>query len=284
MSLLALTSKSFGLLSLRSVVDSTASQATAAFFSSGAGGKVDVTMPPRPGGPYFMYLNNRFKPFRQEYPSLTMNEATRKIGEEWRTLPAEKKAVYQDQFLSKKAEYEKQVAALNARAKTDPAVKQALDDLKQEKRERRASLAVNRIKKEMKEAGIASLQAPNAYAMFFADQYYKLSSSGSSFEDTGRTLGVKWKAMDAAARKVYEDRAAAEKAQLKAKVKENQELVDKYKKAKKVEQIAKAGPPPPPAPKLAAAAKKTAKAASSKKKVAASPKKAAASPKKVAKK
>merc|ERR1712019_1488 len=218
-------------------------------------------------------------------------EVSKKAGEMWKSLSAEKKKVYEDKAIKAKTEY----AAYIAKIKDTDAFKAYKDEkaiARKKKLKRSVKIAMGKVPRDK------SLKKPlSGYMLWFKDA--RKTIKGKNVAEVGKKAGEMWKGMSADKKKTYGDRALEAKkkysafvatgkgaAALKAykdgiaKAKAPLLAKDGKLKAKKAAAKAKA--------KAKAAAKKEKKKAAKAKKVAAkaakAEKKKAAKAKKAAKK
>eukprot|EP00250_Pteridium_aquilinum_P033800 c6328_g1_i1 orf=252-647(+) len=76
--------------------------------------KKDPNKPKRPPTPFFIYLEEFRKIFKEEHPDVKgVSEVARACGEKWKVMSAQEKAPYEAKGVQRRAEYEKTLAAYN---------------------------------------------------------------------------------------------------------------------------------------------------------------------------
>merc|ERR1711870_16204 len=198
-------------------------------------------------------------------------EVSKKAGEMWKALAAEKKKIYEDRASKAKAEY----AAYITKVKDTDAFKAYKGELavaRKKKLKRSVKSAMRKVPMD------ASLKRPlSGYMLWFKDA--RKTIKGKNIAEVSKKAGEMWKGLAADKKKTYGDRAAEAKKKYAAYVatgkgaaalKAYKEGIAKAKaplKAKDEKAMAK---------KAAAKAKAKAKAAAKREKVKAEAKKAAA--------
>lgn len=76
--------------------------------------KKDPNKPKRPPTPFFIYLEEFRKIFKEQHPNVKgVSEVARACGEKWKDMSAQEKAPYEAKGAQRRAEYEKTLAAYN---------------------------------------------------------------------------------------------------------------------------------------------------------------------------
>merc|ERR1712217_525689 len=220
------------------------------------------------------------KDTRKSIKGKNVAEISKKAGEMWKSLPAEKKKVYEDRASKAKAEY----AGYIAKVKDTDAFKAYKGELavaRKKKLKRSVKIAMHKVPMD------ASLKRPlSGYMLWFKDTLKSIK--GKNVAEIGKKAGEMWKSLPADKKKTYGDRALEAKKKYSAYVATGKgaAALKAYKDG-----IAKAKAPllakdgKAKAKKAAAKAKAKAKAAAKKEKAkAAKAKKVAAKAAKAAKK
>merc|ERR1711904_336606 len=130
-------------------------------------------------------------------------EVSKKAGEMWKALAAEKKKIYEDRAIKAKAEY----AAYIAKIKDTEGFKAYKDEL--------AAARKKRLKRSVKSAMRkvpmdASLKRPlSGYVLWFKDA--RKTIKGKNIAEVSKKAGEMWKGLAADKKKTYGDRAAEAK-------------------------------------------------------------------------
>merc|ERR1712087_266003 len=228
----------------------------------------------RPLSGYFTWLKDNRKTIKGK----NVAEVAKKAGGMWKSLPADKKKIYEDRASKAKTEY----AAYIAKIKDTEGFKAYKDELamKRKKRlKRSAKIAMHKVPMD------ASLKRPlSGYMLWFKDA--RKTIKGKNVAEVGKKAGEMWKSLAAEKKKTFADRAQEAQKKYAAYISTGKgaAALKAYK-----EGIAKAKAPllakdeTAKAKKAAAKAKAKAKAAAKKERVkAAKAKKAAAKKEKAA--
>merc|ERR1712066_19923 len=228
------------------------------------------------GSGYFAWLKDNRKTIKGK----NVAEVAKKAGGMWKSLPADKKKVYEDRASKAKTEY----AAYIAKVKDTDAFKTYKDEkaiARKKKLKRSVKIAMHKVPMDK------SLKKPlSGYMLWFKDA--RKTIKGKNVAEVGKKAGEMWKSMSADKKKPFADKAAAAQKTYATYVATGKgaAALNAYK-----EGIAKAKAPllakdgKLKAKKAAAKAKAKAKAAAKKEKVkAAKAKKVAAKAAKAAKK
>jgi len=166
-----------------------------AFFSVHADAALDRSKLKRPLTSYFTWL----KDTRKSIKGKNIAEVGKKAGEMWKSLPADKKKVYEDRAAKAKTEY----AAYIAKIKDTEGFKAYKDELavKQKKRLKRSvKIAMHKVPMD------ASLKRPlSGYMLWFKDA--RKTIKGKNIAEVGKKAGEMWKSLPADKKKPYGDRA-----------------------------------------------------------------------------
>merc|ERR1712014_313757 len=137
-------------------------------------------------------------------------EVSKKAGEMWKSLSAEKKKVFEDQAIKAKKEY----AAYIAKVKDTDAFKAHKEKLavaRKKKLKRSVKSAMRKVKMD------ASLKRPlSGYMLWFKDT--RKSIKGKNIAEVGKKAGEMWKSLPADKKKTYGDRALEAKKKYSAYV------------------------------------------------------------------
>merc|ERR1711879_661660 len=220
------------------------------------------------------------KDSRKTIKGKNVADVAKKAGEMWKSLPADKKKLYEDRAIKAKTEY----AAYIAKIKDTEGFKAYKDELaikRKKKLKRSVKIAMHKVPMDK------SLKKPlSGYMLWFKDA--RKTIKGKNVAEVGKKAGEMWKSMSADKKKTFADRAQEAKKKYAAYVATGKGAAafkaykDGIAKAK-APLLAKDGKAA--AKKAAAKAKAKAKAAAKKEKAkAAKAKKVAAKAAKAAKK
>merc|ERR1719410_163381 len=149
----------------------------------------------RPLSPYFAWL----KESRKGIKGKNIAEIAKKAGEMWKSLPADKKKVYEDRATKAKAEY----AAYIAKVKDTEAFagyKKELAIARKKKLRRSVKSAMRKVPMD------ASLKRPlSGYMLWFKDA--RKTIKGKNIAEVSKKAGEMWKGLAADKKKTYGDRA-----------------------------------------------------------------------------
>merc|ERR1711912_88879 len=130
-------------------------------------------------------------------------DVAKKAGEMWKSLPADKKKVYEDRASKAKAEY----AAYIAKVKDTEGFKAFKDELavaRKKKLKRSVKSAMRKVPMD------SSLKRPlSGYMLWFKDT--RKTIKGKNIAEVSRKAGEMWKGLAADKKKIYGDRAAEAK-------------------------------------------------------------------------
>jgi len=167
---------------------------------------LDAAKLKRPLSGYFTWLKDN----RKSIKGKNVAEVSKKAGEMWKSLSAEKKKVFEDQAVKAKKEY----AAYIAKVKdTDAfkAYKEKLAVARKKKLKRSVKSAMRKVKMD------ASLKRPlSGYMLWFKDT--RKSIKGKNIAEVGKKAGEMWKSLPADKKKTYADRALEAKKKYSAYV------------------------------------------------------------------
>lgn len=157
-------------------------------------------VPKKPISAFFYYLRD----FRHQHPNYTCTEASKRGGQAWKQMPDEAKQPYFQEALQSKKEYEAEIASLS---------KTVVDDIRKMKVERMTEKALRKAKSAKKklEDDLNKPKAPpNAYVLFLKDQSKKIKERDptANMRHIVKEVGIEWKSLDEATRRMYEERAA----------------------------------------------------------------------------
>merc|ERR1712107_905699 len=156
--------------------------------------KMDASLK-RPLSGYMLW----FKDTRKSIKGKNVAEVAKKAGEMWKSLPADKKKLYEDRAIKAKTEY----AAYIAKIKDTEGFKAYKDELamKRKKRLKRSvKIAMHKVPMD------ASLKRPlSGYMLWFKDA--RKTIKGKNIAEVGKKAGEMWKGLPADKKKVYGDRA-----------------------------------------------------------------------------
>merc|ERR1712048_966644 len=160
----------------------------------------------RPLSGYFTWL----KDTRKSIKGKNVAEVSKKAGEMWKSLSAEKKKVYEDRAVKAKTEY----AAYIAKMKDTDAFKAYKGELaaaRQKKLKRSVKIAMHKVPMD------TSLKKPlSGYMLWFKDA--RKSIKGKNVAEVGKKAGEMWKSLPADKKKTYGDRALEAKKKYSAYV------------------------------------------------------------------
>merc|ERR1711972_685958 len=170
-------------------------------FTLPADAALDRSKLKRPLSGYFAWL----KDSRKSIKGKNVAEVSKKAGEMWKSLSAEKKKIYEDRAIKAKAEY----AAYIAKVKETDAFKAYKGELaaaRKKKLKRSVKSAMRKVKMD------ASLKRPlSGYMLWFKDT--RKSIKGKNVAEVGKKAGEMWKSLTADKKKTYVDRAVKAKAE-----------------------------------------------------------------------
>merc|ERR1712087_343550 len=149
----------------------------------------------RPLSGYFTWLKDNRKTIKGK----NVAEVAKKAGGMWKSLPADKKKIYEDRASKAKTEY----AAYIAKIKDTEGFKAYKDELamKRKKRLKRSvKIAMHKVPMD------ASLKRPlSGYMLWFKDA--RKTIKGKNVAEVGKKAGEMWKSMPADKKKAFADRA-----------------------------------------------------------------------------
>jgi len=167
---------------------------------------LDAAKLKRPLSGYFTWLKDN----RKSIKGKNVAEVSKKAGEMWKSLSADKKKAFEDRAVKAKAEY----AAYIAKVKdTDAfkAYKEKLAVARKKKLKRSVKSAMRKVKMD------ASLKRPlSGYMLWFKDT--RKSIKGKNIAEVGKKAGEMWKSLPADKKKTYADRALEAKKKYSAYV------------------------------------------------------------------
>merc|ERR1719392_483814 len=144
-----------------------------------------------------------FKDSRKTIKGKNVAEVGKKAGEMWKSLPAEKKKVYEERATKAKTEY----AAYIAKVKETDAFKSYKGELavaRKKKLKRSVKSAMRKVPMD------SSLKRPlSGYMLWFKDT--RKSIKGKNIAEAGKKAGEMWKSLPADKKKTYADRAGEAK-------------------------------------------------------------------------
>merc|ERR1711877_13345 len=147
---------------------------------------------------------------RKSIKGKNVAEVSKKAGEMWKSLSAEKKKVYEDQAIKAKKEY----AAYIAKVKDTDAFKAYKGELavaRKKKLKRSVKSAMRKVPMD------TSLKRPlSGYMLWFKDT--RKSIKGKNVAEVGKKAGEMWKSLPADKKKTYADRALEAKKKYSAYV------------------------------------------------------------------
>merc|ERR1712064_208380 len=156
---------------------------------------LDAAKLKRPLSGYFTWLKDN----RKSIKGKNVAEVSKKAGEMWKSLSAEKKKVFEDQAIKAKKEY----AAYTAKVKDTEAFKAYKGELaaaRKKKLKRSVKSAMRKVKMD------SSLKRPlSGYMLWFKDT--RKSIKGKNIAEVGKKAGEMWKGLPADKKKTYGDRA-----------------------------------------------------------------------------
>merc|ERR1711920_700525 len=172
----------------------------------GADAALDRAKLKRPLSGYFTWL----KDSRKSIKGKNVAEVSKKAGEMWKSLSAEKKKVYEDRASKAKTEY----AAYIAKIKDTDAFKAYKGELavaRKKKLRRSVKSAMRKVPMD------SSLKRPlSGYMLWFKDT--RKSIKGKNVAEVGKKAGEMWKSLPADKKKTYGDRALEAKKKYSAYV------------------------------------------------------------------
>merc|ERR1711920_429827 len=172
----------------------------------GADAALDRAKLKRPLSGYFTWL----KDSRKSIKGKNVAEVSKKAGEMWKSLSAEKKKVYEDRASKAKTEY----AAYIAKIKDTDAFKAYKGELtvaRKKKLRRSVKSAMRKVPMD------SSLKRPlSGYMLWFKDT--RKSIKGKNIAEVGKKAGEMWKSLPADKKKTYGDRALEAKKKYSAYV------------------------------------------------------------------
>merc|ERR1711904_686286 len=135
-------------------------------------------------------------------------EVSKKAGEMWKSLSADKKKAYEDRAVKAKAEY----VAYIAKVKDSEGFKAYKDELAVARKKR----LKRSVKSAMRKVPMdSSLKRPlSGYMLWFKDT--RKSIKGKNIAEVSKKAGEMWKSLPADKKKIYEDRASKAKAEYTA--------------------------------------------------------------------
>jgi len=163
--------------------------------------------PKKPMSGYFIYTQEKRDAVQKELGVKDFGPVTKCLSERWKTLAAAEKTLFEKKAADLKAQYEKDIAAFKA---AGGVVGQA----RKEKRDAKADKAA---KKAKKEANADKPKGPvgGAYGQFLAmnrADIAKAVPAGSAVTAVSKLAGVRFKALSAKEKAVYEAKYQEKKA------------------------------------------------------------------------
>jgi len=172
--------------------------------------KKDANAPKRPLSGYFQFTAVARKQLVADNPDLKMTEVGSKLAEAWKQLTDEEKAPYTAKYKADKEVYDRKLAAY----KLTPEYAEYQE----------AKKAFNKKKKAGAKKADLKAMTPNmpkrpqsGFFLYVSDNRARakseleVSNPGFKITEVTKKLGADWKAMDEAAKKPYQDKAAAAK-------------------------------------------------------------------------
>merc|ERR1712003_249262 len=160
----------------------------------------------RPLSGYFAWLKDNRKTIKGK----NVAEVAKKAGGMWKSLPADKKKVYEDRASKAKTEY----AAYIAKIKDTDAFKTYKDEkavARKKKLKRSVKIAMHKVPMDK------SLKKPlSGYMLWFKDA--RKTIKGKNVAEVGKKAGEMWKSLSADKKKTYGDRALEAKKKYSAYV------------------------------------------------------------------
>merc|ERR1711877_110266 len=164
-------------------------------FTLQADAALDRSKLKRPLSGYFTWLKDN----RKSIKGKNVAEVAKKAGAMWKSLPADKKKVYEDRATKARTEY----AAYIAKIKDTDAFKTYKDEkavARKKKLKRSVKIAMHKVPMD------AGLKKPlSGYMLWFKDA--RKTIKGKNIAEVGKKAGEMWKGMSADKKKPFADKA-----------------------------------------------------------------------------
>lgn len=203
--------------------------------------KKDANAPKRPLSGYFQFTAVARKQLVAENPDLKMTEVGSKLAQAWKQLTDDEKAPYSAKYKADKVVYDRKLAAY----KLTPEYEEYQVAKKAFNKKKKAGAA----KANLKAMTPNMPKRPQSgYFLYVADNRARakasleVSNPGYKITEVTKKLGAEWQAMDVAAKKQYQDKAAVAK-------KVYQDAMDDYKLTEEYQAYLVAKNPPKKAKK-----------------------------------
>ncbi|CAK0872247.1 unnamed protein product, partial [Prorocentrum cordatum] len=179
-------------------------------FGQRAGMAAELEEPKKPQNPYWIWLSENREALAKEAGSGKAPVIGKLAGERWKALSAAAKKPFEDKAAKSKAEYE--AAMEKFKAAGGQVGKRRLE--KKEAKEGKAAKSSRKAKNEADKASGKPSRPQNAYWMWLAENRAALTKEAGNVKGSAisKLAGERWKALPAAKKKPFEEKAAELKA------------------------------------------------------------------------
>jgi len=167
----------------------------------------ELQEPTRPQNAYWLWLSDNREALTTEAGSGKGSVVGKLAGQKWKALSAAQKKPFEDEAAKRKAAYEKAVQEFKASGGQPGKRRQEKQQVKQVRADKKA-------KKEARKASGKPAKPQTAYWLFMSENREAIAKEAGSaaVPVVGKLAGQKWKAMSAAQKKPFEEKAAELKA------------------------------------------------------------------------
>ena len=170
-----------------------------AFFAT----QKELVLPKKPLNPFFLFREEKLDTVKRQLPNSTNAQQLKTLGDMWKALGEEQKAVYNNKSQAAMEVYNQKIEAIEK----DPKLGPQLIQIKEEKKVQRAAKALTKAKIERKnlkkELGKPKRSVRSAYAAFRDEIFPSLHKKGTSVTVTQKLIAEKWAAMTDAQKEPY---------------------------------------------------------------------------------
>mmetsp|Transcript_31398 Transcript_31398/g.83981 ORF Transcript_31398/g.83981 Transcript_31398/m.83981 type:complete len:203 (+) Transcript_31398:126-734(+) len=170
----------------------------------------ELEEPKKPQNPYWIWLSENREALAKEAGSGKAPVIGKLAGERWKALSAAAKKPFEDKAAKSKAEYE--AAMEKFKAAGGQVGKRRLE--KKEAKEGQQAKTARKAKNEAEKASGKPSRPQNAYWMWLAENRAALTKEAGNVKGSAisKLAGERWKALPAAKKKPFEEKAAELKA------------------------------------------------------------------------
>jgi len=201
-----------------------------AFFAT----QKELVLPKKPLTAFFLFRQDKLDTIKRQNPKAKITEQMSMIGEMWKNLPDDQKELYKSKNSDAMEAYKQKMEAIE----NDPKLSPQLAQIREEKKEKMAKKAYQKIKVErknfLKELGKPKRTAVSAYSIFSNEAFPSLHKKGTAVTGTTKIIAEKWKNLTDEQKEPYQARylkakEADDAALLAWKEKLNDETADEIK-------------------------------------------------------